>query len=225
MEKHGIKHVTRNTLSKQVMEQIVQLIESGQIKPGEKLLTEFELMEKLGVSRPVVREALSSLEALEIINKSPRGGTYINEKIGSTPFRTMLSINSLNIEAIIEARMVLELGLVTIAAKKITEQELGELESTINNIINTVGDDYGEQDKKFHKIIASSVNNPVLEGMIESLLVVHNKIDSLIKIRDREITTEHHKKIYEALKERNPEKAYKAMYEHLLFVRDKILNK
>ncbi|PKC52335.1 GntR-domain-containing protein [Rhizophagus irregularis] len=87
------------------MDQIVQLIESGQIKPGDKLFTEIELMEKLGVSRSVVREALSSLEALEIVNKSPRGGTYVNERIGSTPFRTMLSINSLNSEAIIEARM------------------------------------------------------------------------------------------------------------------------
>lgn len=213
-----IKHVTRNTLSKQVMDQIVQLIESGQIKPGEKLLTEFELMEKLGVSRPVVREALSSLEALEIINKSPRGGTYINERIGSTPFRTMLSINSLNTEAIIEARMVLELGLVTIAASKISDEELKELENAIED------DEHGEQDKIFHKIIASSVNNPVLEGMIESLLLVHTQTDSLIKKRDREITTEHHKNIYEALKERNPQKAYKAMYEHLLFVQNKILD-
>lgn len=218
MEIDSIKHVTRNTLSKQVMDQIVQLIESGQIKPGDKLFTEIELMEKLGVSRPVVREALSSLEALEIVNKSPRGGTYVNERIGSTPFRTMLSINSLNSEAIIEARMVLELGLVTIAATKITDQELHELENTI------VDDDYGNQDKKFHKIIASSVNNPVLEGMIESLLVVHYQMDSMIKKRDREITTEHHKKIYEALKERNPQKAYNAMYEHLQFVCNKIIN-
>src|SRR5690606_27359308 len=116
---------------------------SGQLKPGDRLPTEMELMETLGVSRPVIREALSSLETLEIITKRPRGGTFINEKIGKTPFMVMLALSMDNLPAIVEARMVLELGLVTLAAEKITEQDLEKLKETIEQISNSIDLDYG----------------------------------------------------------------------------------
>lgn len=74
-----------------------------------------ELMEQLDVSRPVVREALSSLETLEVIRRKTREGTFFNHKIGSQPFRVMLALSMDNLPAIIEARMTLELGLVTMA--------------------------------------------------------------------------------------------------------------
>ncbi|MED4552948.1 FadR/GntR family transcriptional regulator [Lysinibacillus capsici] len=219
----NLSNVTRNTLAKQVSNEIVKLIEKGDVKPGEKLLTELELMEILGVSRPVIREALSSLEALEIINKSPRGGTFVNKRVGSSPFKTMLSINSLNHEALFEARMVLELGFVTVAANKISQVDLDKLALTIKNIEESIEDSYGEQDKEFHRIIALSVDNPILEGMIESLLAAHEEIDNLIKTRDREITVKHHIKIFEALCARDPVQAYLAMWEHLNFVKNKVL--
>src|SRR5690606_20564458 len=110
------------------------------------------LMEKLDVSRPVIREALSSLETLEVISRKPRGGTFVNEKVGSSPFRAMLAISINNLPAVIEARMTLELGLVTIAAEKITDSELAELAVTIENIRKN-DEDYGMYDKQFHRII------------------------------------------------------------------------
>ncbi|WP_392387337.1 FadR/GntR family transcriptional regulator, partial [Bacillus licheniformis] len=64
METLQVESVNRKTLAKQVVERIVHLLSSGQLKPGDKLPTEIELMEKLNVSRPVLREALISLETL-----------------------------------------------------------------------------------------------------------------------------------------------------------------
>lgn len=223
MEKYTVEAITRNTLSHQVLEQIVKLLESGQLKPGDKLPTEMELMEKLGVSRPVIREALSSLETLEVITKRPRGGTFFNKKIGKTPFMVMLALSTDNLPAIIEARMALELGLVTLSAEKITDEDLGKLKETIDSIaINTDGS-YGIYDREFHRIIALSAKNPVVEGMIDSLLITHGKTDSLIKYREPDITVEHHTAIYEALAKRDPYEAYKQMYKHLNYVRQKIL--
>src|SRR5579875_3661919 len=162
-----IESVNRNTLSKQVVDQIVRLLTSGQLKPGDKLPSEMELMEQLDVSRPVLREALSSLETLEVIRRKTREGTYFNYKVGSQPFRVMLALSMDNLPAIIEARMTLELGLVTMAAEKITDEQLSELWKTIEGIENSTDGNYGWLDKEFHRLIATSANNPVIDGMID----------------------------------------------------------
>lgn len=224
MEDHIVDTVRRSTLSQQVLEKIIFLLINGQLKPGDKLPPEMRLMEQLGVSRPVLREALSSLETLEIITRKPRGGTFVNEKVGSDPFTAMLALSINNLPAVIEARMALELGLVTIAAEKITDSHLAQLKETIINIQENRDTNYGAMDKEFHRIIALSANNPVVEGMITSLLITHQKTDSLIKHRDPDITVEHHLAIYEALKKRDPHEAFKQMYRHLTFVRKKILD-
>jgi GntR family transcriptional repressor for pyruvate dehydrogenase complex len=218
-----VNSVNRNTLSQQVLERIVQLLKSGQLKPGDRLPTEMELMEILEVSRPVLREALSSLETLEVITRKTREGTFFNNKIGSKPFLVMLALSADNLPAIMEARMALELGLVTMAAEKITDEQLEKLKESIDNIANSKDNNYGEYDKEFHRIIALSANNPVVEGMIDSLLITHNKTDSLIKYRERDRTVEHHMAIYNALAKRDPHEAFTQMYRHLNFVRQKVL--
>jgi len=218
-----VKSVSRKTLSKQVVERIVQLLESGQLKPGDRLPTEMELMEKLFVSRPVLREALSSLETLGVISRKTRDGTYFNNKIGSKPFSVMLALAVDNLPAIIEARMSLELGLVTLAAEKITDEQLARLHKTIELIANSPDNDYGEIDIEFHQIIALSADNPVVEGMVDSLLVTHDKMNSQIRVRERELTVEHHTAIYHALAKRDPHEAFAQMYRHLSYVRQKIM--
>lgn len=219
-----VKSVKRNTLSKQVVERIVQLLMSGQMKPGDKLPSEMELMEELEVSRPVLREALSSLETLEVITRKTRDGTYFNNKISSKPFSVMLALSVDNLPALIEARMALELGLVTMAAEKITDEQLRKLKRTIDLIAESQDNNYGEIDKEFHRTIALSANNPVVEGMIYSLLVAHDKTDSLIEYRERDLTVEHHTAIYQALAKRDPHESFVQMYRHLNYVRQKILD-
>jgi DNA-binding FadR family transcriptional regulator len=222
-KKLGVQSVHRSTLSKQVVDRIVQLLVSGQLKAGDKLPPEMELMKELEVSRPVLREALSSLESLGVITRKTREGTFFNNKIGSHPFSVMLALASDNLPAIIEARMALELGLVTMAAEKITTEELAKLQETIDMISNSKDNNYGEADKEFHRIIAMSANNPIVEGMIDSLLITHNKIDSLIQFRERDLTVEYHQAIYAALAEHNPHEAFSQMYKHLDYVRQKVL--
>ena len=110
MKEYKMDTVRRSTLSQQVLEQIVHLLMSGQLKPGDKLPPEMNLMEQFDVSRPVLREALSSLETLEIITRRPRGGTFVNNKVGSNPFNVMLALSINNVPAIIEARMAVGIG-------------------------------------------------------------------------------------------------------------------
>jgi len=223
-KKLSVESVSRNTLSKQVVESIIQLLISGQLKPGDKLPTEMELIEDLDVSRPVIREALSSLETLGVIKRKAREGTFFNNKISSHPFSVMLALAYDNLPAIIEARMALELGLVTMAAEKINEEQLAQLKISIDSIANSPDNNYGEADKEFHRIIALSANNPIVEGMIDSLLITHRKIDSEIKYREPERTVQHHTAIYNALVKRDPFDAFHQMYLHLDYVRQKLLS-
>ncbi|MBM7653872.1 FadR/GntR family transcriptional regulator [Neobacillus cucumis] len=222
-KKIHVESVNRNTLSKQVVKSIIQLLVSGQMKPGDKLPTEMELMEKISVSRPVLREALSSLESLGVISRKTREGTFFNNKISSHPFSIMLSLAHDNLQAIIEARMALELGLITIAAEKISDEELSRLKSTIDVIANSNGSDYGEADIEFHRIIALSANNQIVEGMVDSLIVTLVKTNSEIKVREPERTVQHHLAIYKALEKRDPFEAFHQMYLHLDYVRQKVL--
>lgn len=222
-KKLGVQSVHRNTLSQQVVHQIVHLLVTGQMKAGDKLPPEMELMKELEVSRPVLREALSALDTLGVITRKTREGTFFNDKIGTHPFSVMLALATDNLPAIIEARMALELGLVTMAAEKITDEQLEKLQVTIDTIANSEDNDYGEADKEFHKIIALSANNPIIEGMIDSLLIAHNKINSLIQFRERELTVKYHKAIYAALAAHDPHEAFSQMYKHLDYVRQKVL--
>ncbi|UUZ96685.1 FadR family transcriptional regulator [Paenibacillus sp. P25] len=223
-EKIEIKTVKRSTLSNQVVERIVHLLTSGQLKPGDRLPPEMELIEMLDVSRPVLREALSSLETLEVITRKTRGGTYFNSKIGSKPFSVMLALAVDNLPAVIEARMALELGLVTMAAEKITDGQLAKLKETIDLIAGAVDNNYGEVDKEFHRIIAVSADNPIVEGMIDSLIAAHDRMNSHIKYRERDVTVQFHTDIYHALARHDPYEAFSHMYKHLSYVRHKILS-
>jgi len=216
--------IQRNTLSRQVLERIISMLREGELAPGDKLPSETTLMNDFEISRPVLREALSSLETLEIITRRPRGGTYVNKKIGSSPFRAMLALAINDIPSVIEARMTLELGLVTIAAEKISDKQLDSLKEINKKIEETKDNNYGALDIEFHRTIAQSANNPVVEGMIDSLLIAHEKTDSLISYRERQITVQFHDEIYKALKTRDPINSFNAMYNHLSYVREKILS-
>lgn len=216
--------VKRNTLSRQVLEQIAELLISGELKPGDKLPTEAELMEMLAVSRPILREALISLETLGVIKRKTREGTYFSEKIGSDPFRIMLALSIGDLNSILEARLTQELGLVTLAAEKITTEQLARLEETIQAMEASDGD-YMDVDREFHRIIAYSGSNSITEGLINPVLNMFDQSFQHIasEKRDKNLTIEQHTAIYMALKNRDPIEAHLAMYRHLDRVRRSVL--
>ncbi|WP_373886051.1 FadR/GntR family transcriptional regulator [Cytobacillus gottheilii] len=219
-----MQSVKRKTLSDQVIDQIIDLLLTGKLHPGDKLPTEMELMEMLFVSRPVLREALSSLETIGIIHRKTREGTFLSDKIGSQPYRIMLALAAGDINAILETRFTQELGLVSLAAEKISELELKKLKETIH-IMETSDGDYSAADREFHRIIACSASNYMMEGLIDPLLNMYDTILENIsyEYRNKEVTLQQHKDIYAALEKRDPIQSYISMYTHLDYVRKKTL--
>lgn len=220
-----IKSLNRKTLSQQVIDELINLLMTGQLKPGDRIPSEFDLMEICNVSRPVIREALTSLEVLGIVKRKTRNGTFFSEKIGSKPFSMMLALSVGDIPSLIETRVALELGLVTLAAEKITDEDLAKLKETIEEMKRLPTEDSSEVDKEFHKIIALSAKNPLFEGIIDPLQGFHEKILEQIPLEERNLqqTINYHTDIYNALEKRDPIEAYVCMYRHLDFVRQKAL--
>lgn len=221
----GIKSVHRKTLSKQVIDEIIDLLMTGKLKPGERIPSEFELMELCNVSRPVIREALTSLEVMGIVNRKTKNGTFFSDKVGSGPFSMMLALSAGDLLSIIEIRVALELGLVTLAAEKITDEDLAKLKGTIERMKDLPTEDSSEEDKEFHKIIALSANNALFEGVINPLQQFHHKILEKIPLEERDLkeTMRQHIEIYNALEKRDPTAAYLSMYHHLNYVRQKAI--
>lgn len=217
-----LKSIQHNTLAKEVANQIVELLTSGKLSPGDRLPPEMQLMEMMSVSRSALREALSSLESLGLIKRQTSKGTYFTKKIGSKPFSQMLALSRHDILSIMETRISLELGLVTLAAEKINDVQLKQLYETIEKISES-NEDYAEIDREFHHIIALSAKNSILEDMVGSVLEAYDEISRHIPIREKSGTVEQHTAIYQALKSRSPKKAFDAMYDHLDCTRTKVL--
>ena len=75
----NLKRTKRHRLYKDIISQIRQLIQDGTLKPGDQLLPERKLAEKLGVSRTAIREALTALDSMGFIEITPGGGSYVKE--------------------------------------------------------------------------------------------------------------------------------------------------
>lgn len=219
-----VKSVKRDTLSSKVIDQIIQLLISGQLKPGDKLPTEMDLQEMFQVSRPVLREAISSLETIGIVRRKTREGTYFTNKIWSKPYEIMLSLSAGNIQSIVETRMSQELGLVSLAAEKISDNDLKKLWENIELMQQEEGD-HREIDKDFHRIIAYSASNSITEGIIDPLLNMFDEMFSIIpnEYKDKKFTVEQHKQIYYALEKRDPIESHLCMYRHLDHARKRLL--
>src|SRR5690625_766385 len=99
-----LQSIDKSTLSSQVVERIISLLTSCQLQPGDKLTTELELIELMEVSRPVLREALASLETLGIITRKNRRGTFFNSKVDAHPFSIMLSLSKNDLKSLVEGR-------------------------------------------------------------------------------------------------------------------------
>src|SRR5438874_10463263 len=118
--------------STSIADQIRQAIVSGKLTEGERLAPERELAEQFGVSRVTVRDALRALEAIGLIEVrvGARGGAFVTVPSGSVMGQTMsdmMMMQALSPADIVEARLVVELGTVTLACARATEEDLAVL--------------------------------------------------------------------------------------------------
>lgn len=162
-----------NRLSVQVADQLALAIRNGKLHPGDKLPTEAKLAEQFEVSRTVVREALSRLKSLGMINSRQGSGIFVSPQSNFQPlnFDLKLAASREAVIQIVEVRRALEAECAALAAAHRTEKDLLTMQKSLKALDNAVaqGQDGVEQDVQFHRAIANATGNPFLISTLDYL--------------------------------------------------------
>lgn len=212
-------------LSGRVAQEITHLIEIGKLKPGDKLPTETLFAEQLGVSRGILREALTILQYRGYISRKPKDGTYIRElqDYNFINESIMGSLKRASYKDLIEMRESLEQKIVELAIKRAKDEEIEAIEKYLDDA-GSINEYNSLLDYNFHLRIAELSKNILLINFINLYYdLIHELGESSFKKehRRREVLEEH-KRIIRAIKNRNIEEAKKEIVYHLGMVEKSI---
>jgi len=218
--------IERRKLSDEVRERLLALIREQPLKPGDVIPSERELMEKYGVGRPAVREAMQSLQSAGLIDirhgERPRVAEpsmpNMLDQIGEA-IRHMLLNSDATLENLKQARIFFELQLVQIAAERATSDDVAELVAIVEEQ-SSLRDDrprFRACDGRFHAKIADISGNPIFPALLSAvfnwLSDFHSEMVSAPSLED--LTIQEHLKVIEAIRDKDADRAAKEMSDHL----------
>ena len=205
-----------------VVNRILDLVRTGMLRAGDRLPSERELIEILGISRPSLREALRALSMLGVIDSRHGGGAYVTDLEARTllaPLDFFLSLSASNLADTFESRRIVEIEIVRKAARNATPEDLDDLNGMIAAHETVLDDPVGFRilDSRFHARLSAASGNVVLERIAYGLYnmgldIRRRATQNLALIRQ---STGDHKRIVEALNARDAERAGREMGIHL----------
>lgn len=220
-----LKPVSRTTLSEQVAKRLGAELEAKRWAPGEKLPSEAELCKVFNVGRSTLREALKSLSFIGLIRMVAGGGSFVAEQRSKfLEGSLLLSQGVLNTEEEInnfcEARLLIETELAGLCAQKVSAKDLRTIEkmqSDMKAAMDHNPDQFPDLDLSFHLAIATGAGNPVLTELMKHIRVGLEEMitKSIYLPAGMTLAYKQHGAILEALKQRNPGSARKAMRTHV----------
>lgn len=230
------KKVKTKKKYEEVCEILHEKIRSGELKPGDRLDSVDFLAEQFQVSRSAIREALSALKAMGLIDIKQGSGTFVQqfpEQLLEFPLSTSILSNKDNVPHLLELRKIIEVGTVASAAKNRTQEDIVKLEHILSQMKHVQGNgELGESvDFDFHTAIAAASHNPLLANLLDQVsgfTIELMRETRKIWLFSKQITSEQlydeHMQIFLAIKQQNQELAELAMVSHLNNV-EKILMK
>ncbi len=220
----------RRALSEQIAQSILDMIREQKLRPGDRLPPERELAAMMQVSRPPLREALRALTIMHVIENRRRLGTFITSLEPRAMVENISFILSLDVPtlvSVIEARKIIEPGLAANAARKITPEQLVELEACVLRSEEMVGNpqEFINCDQEIHRRIADAAQNNILSVFLNSIhhvsMYSRRKTTEIPEVPAR--TLEDHRRLLKAIKDHDPDYASKIMMEHLEFVENRLV--
>jgi DNA-binding FadR family transcriptional regulator len=218
-------------LYQRVAHQIADLIRSGEIAEGQRLPSERELCKRLGVSRPIVREAMIALEIEGFVEIRIGSGVFVRNAVSTVDVATRPGWQA-RFDAgpgpfeLLSARLVIEPEVAAEAARQATRQEAEELLRTVEALESARDHHHSlEVDRQFHCLLGSATRNSVLAAIVEDLWAgmftpMFEAISSSTGLIDTdEMTVSDHRTIVQAVLDRSPLAARRAMISHLEKVR------
>lgn len=219
-----LEPVKKARLYEDIVRQLTKLINSGALKPGDRLPTERALAAELNVSRTAIREALRALEVMGFIESKVGEGTFVRaitmENVIS-PFSSLLRQDERLIDELFEVRILLETEIARTAAKRLKPESAKLIEASLVHMAEEI--DQGilglNGDNMFHTALAHAADNQALCQILElcSDLLNSSREVALKRLRDQGVALAHHRKIFQAVVEGDGELAATLMRHHLEF--------
>lgn len=216
----------RNTLAETTLRQMMDWLRKGTFKPGSKLPPQHELVERLGVSRTGLREALQGMAALSLIEIRPGLGCFVKKVSAEYIVNADVLAVLLEKEAILhvmEARKILEAGIAALVVERATEQDFWLMEDALSRIEKAIerGEDVARLTPEFHYAIAKATRNCVLEKLVRSFTqlmtkggqLMESSAEDVVDFRQHELHS--HRLLYEVIRKGDPQRAAQAMVDHI----------
>lgn len=203
-----------------VISKLKDMINSGILKPGDRLPAERKMATDFGVGRTQIREALHKLEFYGIIKTLPQSGSVINGLDINTLdglISDVLNLQNYDFFSLVETRFVIEVNAIKLCAQRWNADDMLKLEKAHENFVRYFDtEDRVSHDFAFHRAIAEACHNPVFKAM---LMIVIPDIMNVYR-RDRicaqdDVVVTEHQKMLDAIKARDGEKAAALMSDHL----------
>ncbi len=202
-------------------------------KPGDKLPTEAEIMQEYGVSRTVVREAISRLQAARMVETRHGIGTFLLEPpVAPLRLDARDAVTMLDVMAVLELRITVETEAARLAAERRTEQDLAELRRALAAFEAQIepGGDTVAADLAFHQQVAIATGNRYFHEILAQMgatIIPRTRVDTAELARDDRrayLARVHreHQAIYEAIARQDPDAAHAAMRAHLARSQEKL---
>jgi len=213
--------IKKGRLADSVSDQIKEAIFQGEYQTGEKIPSEYELVDLFGVSRVIIREALRNLEqaGLVEIRRGPKGGAFVQpltHKAVSLIVRDLFRLSKGTVNEIMEVRLEIEPIVAGLAATRATKDDLISLKENIDAQPKIPGEKTVEGNINFHRLLARCSHNPIYEMIINILLdfsidLILNILPPGKVIHD----TTSHPELYELIKYGDGQKAKDKMRSHI----------
>jgi DNA-binding FadR family transcriptional regulator len=215
--------IERSVIPQRIAERILGLVQSGKLKPGQRLPAERELALQLKVSRPSLREALRALHLMRVLEIQPGAGAFIGslepQHLAETLEVLFQLLTDVSYLQVLETRLAIEPAMAALAVSKITDDQLNMLRACRDESKALLDDPsaFARNDIRLHECIVQACENPLLISIYTSLsnLAVESRQRTVEIPGVLRMVSEHHAKIVDAFDAGDPEAASAAMEEHL----------
>lgn len=216
-----LRPIKRTNIAEEIAEQLILTILRGDIRPGDRLPSEQEMMNQLGVGRSSVREAIRSLSVMGLVDVRPGNGAVVCNDAGffAKAVAQQSFMSPKTRQQLIEVREIIETSVTSLAAARATDQDIVLLRSTLEGMRASLDDPekYLDLDLTFHLTLADITQNAILYEMLLSIRELMKKFiqDNLNAPGSTAAALHDHEQIFHTIEQGDPAAARDAMLAHL----------
>ena len=213
------------TTAEEVVTRMREMIQNGDLAPGDRLPPERDLAKILGVSRPTLRAGIRSLTTVGILQSKQGAGTFVAEAeesptLDTSALRLLSALHGFTSDEMFEARLALEMSIAAMAAERADSEQMAQLAEEIAGMYSSLDrpEQYLIHDMQFHQTIAAASGNRILTALMNMVAAIlfDYRSKTVKRATDLKDSAEQHHNIYRAIREHDPEAARQSMRLHLI---------